>query len=99
MMWFAILAGSAGCYALKAIGLSVPDRLLTNARVQRIGELLPVTLLAALIATQTFGDGRSLVVDARAGGLVVAIAAVALRAPFIVVVMAASAAAALLRLA
>lgn len=96
-MWIAIIAGSLGCYALKLAGLSVPDRVLSNRRVQRIAVLLPVALLSALIAMQTFGDGRHLVVDARLAGLVVAGIAVWRRAPFLVVVGAAAATAAALR--
>jgi hypothetical protein len=60
--------------------------------------LIPVALLAALIATQTFSTGQHLVLDVRAAGLAVAIIAVLLRAPFLVVVASAAATAALLRL-
>ena len=73
-MWAAIIAGSLGCFALKLTGLSVPERVLDNPRVQRIAELLPVALLAALVATQTFATGRHLEIDARFAGLLVAIA-------------------------
>ncbi|GFN07680.1 hypothetical protein Smic_62360 [Streptomyces microflavus] len=51
--------------------------------------LLPVALLAALTAQQTFGDGQQLVLDARAAGLAAAALALILRAPFLVVVGAA----------
>lgn len=97
MTWLAIVVGSAGCYALKLLGLSVPERALADARVQRVAALLPVALLAALIANQTFGDGRALTVDARAAGVVAGIVAVLLRAPFLVVIAVAAATAALLR--
>jgi len=60
--------------------------------------LLPVALLAALVVVQTFSSGQRLVLDARAVGLGVALAAVLLRAPFIVVVAAATVATALTRL-
>jgi hypothetical protein len=60
--------------------------------------LLAPALLAALVITETFGNpGRSLVLDARAGGLVVAGIALWRRAPLYVVVLAAAAATALLR--
>lgn len=97
MTWLAIVVGSAGCYALKLLGLSVPERALADARVQRVAALLPVALLAALIANQTFGDGRALTVDARAAGVAAGIVAVLLRAPFLVVIAVAAATAALLR--
>jgi hypothetical protein len=98
-MWTAVIVGSFGCYALKLAGLSVPPRVLENPRIQRIAELLPIALLSALIGTQTFADGRSLSIDARFAGLLVAIVLVWRRAPFLVVVFAAAATAALLRLA
>lgn len=97
-MWLAVLVGSAGCYALKLAGLSVPRRLLLDARVGRISNLLPIALLATLVAVQTFTTGMRLAVDARAAGVAVALLAVLLRAPFLVVVAVAVATSALLRL-
>jgi uncharacterized membrane protein len=97
--WVAVLAGCAACYILKLAGLSVPERWLAGARVQRMATALPIALLAALIALQTWTDGRSVTIDARTGALAVAAVAVLLRAPFIVVVVLAAATAALLRLA
>ena len=82
MSWTPILLAAAGCYALKLAGLSIPQRVLDGVRVQRVAILLPVALLAALIATQTFGEG----IDARAAGLAAAVVALLLRAPFLVVV-------------
>ena len=98
MIWAGVLVASAGCYALKLAGLSLPQRWLQDSRVQRTVPLIPIALLAALVATQTFSSGRHLVLDVRAAALVVAIIAVVLRAPFLVVVAAAAATAALLRL-
>jgi uncharacterized membrane protein len=92
-VWGAILVAAAGCYVLKLAGLSVPQRVLDRVRVQRVASLLPVALLAALIATQTFGDG----VDARAAGLAAAAVALIVRAPFLVVVAVAAGTTALLR--
>jgi branched-subunit amino acid transport protein len=67
--------------------------------IGRVIPLLAPALLAALVISETLGGpSRSLVVDARAGGLVVAAVAIALRAPLVVVVLCAAAATALLRL-
>ncbi|HSD03559.1 MAG TPA: AzlD domain-containing protein [Gaiellales bacterium] len=96
-MWGAVLLASAGCYALKLAGMSLPQRVLAEDRVRRIGALLPVALLSALVATGTFATGQDLTVDARAAGLAVAAVAVLLRAPFLVVIVAASGATALVR--
>jgi branched-subunit amino acid transport protein len=98
VIWAGVLVASLACYGLKLAGLSLPQRLLTNPRVQRTVPLIPIALLAALIATNTFATGRTLVLDVRAAALVVAVIAVVLRAPFLVVVVAGAATAALLRL-
>jgi len=98
MMWAGVLVACAACYALKLAGLSLPARLLEDARVQRTIPLVPVALLAALIATNTFSTGHHLVLDVRAAAIGVAVVAVLLRAPFLVVVVSAAATAALLRL-
>jgi uncharacterized membrane protein len=96
-MWPAILVASAGCYALKLAGLSLPRRALDDPRAARVAAVLPVALLAALIATGTFATGPALALDARAAGLAAALVALRLRAPFLVVVASACATAALLR--
>jgi hypothetical protein len=98
VIWGGVIAASLACYGLKLAGLSLPQRWLTNPRVQRTVPLIPIALLAALVATQTFSTGRHLVLDVRAVALTVALIAVLLRAPFLVVVAAASATAPILRL-
>jgi branched-subunit amino acid transport protein len=97
-LWVALLVSAAGCYLLKLAGLSVPETVLEHPLVERVADLLPVALLAALVAVQVFADGQVLVVDARLVGLGVAVVALLLRAPFLVVVLLAAAAAALVRL-
>jgi len=98
MTWSAIFVASVACYAWKLAGLVVPQRWLARPRIQRTVSLIPVALLAALIAISTFSSGHRLVLDARAAALGVAVIAVLLRAPFLVVLIAAAATAALLRL-
>lgn len=98
MMWAAILLTGVGCYLLKLSGLSVPARLLEKPVVERVTDLLPVAMLAALIAVQVFTSGAALVIDARLAGLLAALVALLFRAPFIVVVVAAALTAALIRL-
>ncbi|GAB3767848.1 putative membrane protein [Nocardioides ginsengisegetis] len=98
MTWAAILAGSLGCYLLKLAGLSVPPLVLERPLVERIADLIPVALLAGLVAVQVVASGHDLVLDARAAGLAVAVVLLLLRAPFLVVVFGAALAAALLRL-
>ena len=98
MTWAGVLAAAAACYGLKLAGLSLPHGWLQDARVQSTVPLIPVALLAALVGTQTFSTGQHLVLDVRAAALAMAIIAVLLRAPFLVVVAVAAATAALLRL-
>ena len=104
MIWGAVLGCAVGCYLLKLAGLSVPPRVLERPVVRRIADLIPVALLAALVAVQVFATsghdgGQHLAVDARLAGLAAAVVALLLRAPFFVVVVLAAAVAALIRLA
>lgn len=98
MTWVAILVTAAGCYLLKLGGLSVPAHVLERPAVRRVADLLPVALLAALVAVQVFASGQELAVDARALGLAVAAGLLVVRAPFLAVVSGAALAAALARL-
>lgn len=98
MTWTALLVAGVGCYLLKLAGLSVPARVLDHPVVERVADLIPVALLAALVAVQTFASGSTLVIDARALGLAFAVVALLLRAPFLVVVFGAALVAALARL-
>jgi branched-subunit amino acid transport protein len=96
--WVAVLVTAAGCYLLKLAGLTVPRSVLDNPKVRRFAELVPVALLAALTAVQTLGAGQALAIDpARLAGLGAAAVALLLRAPFLVVIVAAAGTAAALR--
>lgn len=96
-MWLAILVAAAIAYALKLIGYLVPAHLLEGARTKRITAALPIALLAALITTQTFVSDGALALDARAAAVGVAVVALLLRAPFILVVILGAVTAAALR--
>jgi branched-subunit amino acid transport protein len=98
MTWAAILGAGVGCYLLKLAGVSLPSRVLEHPLVERVADLIPVALLAALVAVEVFAAGPRLTIDARAAGLAAAVVALLLRAPFLVVVFVAAATAALLRL-
>ncbi|MGY1813715.1 AzlD domain-containing protein [Blastococcus sp. SYSU D00820] len=91
-LWTAVLVGSLGCYLLKLAGLSVPAAWVERPWVSRVVEFVPAALLAALVAVQALTSGQDLVVDGRLVGLAVAALALALRAPFIVVLVLAGAA-------
>jgi branched-subunit amino acid transport protein len=97
MSWAVLLALCAVSYALKAVGPVLAGGRQLGAGARRTLDLVAVPLLAALILVQTLGDGHRLVVDARVPALAVAAVLVARRAPFLVVVLAAAATAALVR--
>jgi branched chain amino acid efflux pump len=94
-LWATVLAGSLGCYLLKLTGLSVPAAWVEQPWVARVVDFVPAALLAALVAVQAMTSGHHLVLDSRLVGLAVAAVALALRAPFIVVLVLAGAAGAL----
>jgi branched-subunit amino acid transport protein len=104
VIWVAVIACAVGCYLLKLAGMSVPARVLERPVVRRLADLMPVALLAALIAVQVFtgtsrGGDPVLTVDARLAGLGAALVALLLRAPFLVVVVVGALTAAVLRAA
>ncbi|WP_415949317.1 AzlD domain-containing protein [Streptomyces sp. KLOTTS4A1] len=88
-IWLAIAVTVAGCYAVKLLGLLVPAGVLEKPLVRRLSALLPVALLAALTAQQTFAEGQHLILDAKAAGLLAAAVALILRAPFLLIIGAA----------
>ena len=94
-LWAAVIAASVGCYLLKLAGLSVPASWVEQPWVARIVDFVPAALLAALVAVQVATAGNALVLDGRLVGLAVAALALALRAPFIVVLLVAGVAGAL----
>ncbi len=69
-MWIAVLLACVACFALKFVGYLVPESWVSGGRTSRITTLLPVALLAGLLAVQTLvGSGGSpfdaAVVDAK----------------------------------
>jgi branched-subunit amino acid transport protein len=98
-LWWAIAAVCLGCYALKLAGLAAPRRVLDHPVVRRFAELVPVALLSALIAVQMFTADGALAFDlARTAGLAAAVVALLVRAPFLVVLIAAAATTGVVRL-
>ena len=96
-MWLAIILAAVGCYLLKLVGLSVPEKILDQPYAQRLAALLPVGLLGALVAVQALSSGTQLQADARLAGVAVGVMALVARAPFLVVVLAAAGITAVLR--
>ncbi len=98
-MWDWVLVASLACCATKLAGLLVPRRLLDDERTVLTMAGMTVGVLAGLIGVSTFATGSTVTIDARVASLVVAVVALRLRAPFLLVVVLGAAAAALVRLA
>lgn len=95
--WQIIILASIAVLALKLAGYLVPPSIVEKPTPARVANLLTVALLSALIVVQTVGAGQGIALDARVPALIVAAGLFALRVPFIVVVAAAAATAALIR--
>lgn len=101
MTWWVILAIAVGVSGQRLIGMFQAGPLLARRPgLARLGDILPVAVIAGVIAQLCFTSASSdwgVVIDARAVGLVVAAVAVWRRAPLIVVVVLAAAATAATR--
>ncbi|MEA2419752.1 MAG: hypothetical protein QOE60_1958 [Thermoleophilaceae bacterium] len=96
-VWITIVGLTVVTVGIKAAGpLLVGDRQLPVA-ANGVISLLGPALLTALILNDTFTRDGDLTIDARAAGLACAGVAVALRAPLLVTVLVAAAAAAAVR--
>ncbi len=90
IFWIATIGTSLIAFLLKFSGHSVPERWLSHPKIQKINALIPIALLSALVAVQTFSEKSQLMFDQRLVGVMVAIVALLLKAPFPVVVLSAA---------
>lgn len=97
--WATVIVVGLGTVMLKAAGPVIAGGRDLPGWARRAVPLLAPAVLAALVATQTFGGERALVIDERALGLAAAAVAVAMRAPVLAVVAASAVVTALARLA
>ena len=88
--WIATIGTSVIAFALKYAGHNVPERIFAHPKVQSINALIPVALLSALVAVQTFTEKSQLMIDHRLAGVSAAVIALVLKAPFPVVVLSAA---------
>jgi branched-subunit amino acid transport protein len=93
------LALAVGTYGFRLAGPLLRTRMKIPAAVQRTLEVAAVVLLAALVATTALTQGHDLAGPARPIGVAFAGVLAWRKAPFLVVVLGAAAATALLRLA
>jgi len=88
--WIATIGTSIIAFSLKYTGHSIPERWLAHPKIQRINTLIPIALLSALVAVQTFTNKSTVSIDHRLAGVSVAIIALLLKAPFPIVVLSAA---------
>jgi branched-subunit amino acid transport protein len=95
----AIIALGVGTYAMRLGGVLLRGRLTLSETLQRLLPMAAAALLAALAGTAALMAGTDFAGVARPAGVLVGGVLAWRRAPFVVVVLAAAATAALLRLA
>jgi len=97
-LWLGVLLASAAVYSWKIFGYLVPERVLHSNVMARIASLLTVALLSGLVGIQTLVSNQQIGLDARIPAVLVGVVLLRLKQPFIVVVCAGAAVAALIRL-
>jgi hypothetical protein len=90
IFWVATIGTIVIAFLLKYSGHSVPERWLSHPKIQKVNALIPIALLSALVAVQSFSEKSQLMIDQRLVGLTVAIIALLLKAPFPIVVLSAA---------
>ena len=99
MLIAAIVALAVGTYSMRLGGALLGGRLKLPDNIQRLLPMAAAALLAALAGTATLMAGQAFAGVARPAGVLVGGILAWRKAPFVVVVLAAAATAALLRLA
>ncbi len=99
MLIAAIVTLAVGTYALRLSGVLLRDRLELSDSLQRMLPMSAAALLAALAGTAALMAGSEFAGLARPAGVLVGALLAWRKAPFVVVVIAAAATTALLRLA
>lgn len=89
-LWIATLATSGVCFMLKYLGYSLPESILNKPVIQRINLLIPIALLSALVAVQTFGNDENVVLDHRMAGVGAAAVALKFKASFPIIMIVAA---------
>lgn len=91
LTWSVVALLAIGVYGQRMIGATAVDTRRLDQRWQRVLTALPLAIIAAVVALQTFTTDRSLTVDARVVGLMVAAGCAWRRLPLLVTVLAAAA--------
>lgn len=98
MSWTLIFVLAAGVSLQRLVGMFAGGAVLARVPVlARLAALIPAAVVAAVIVQLTFASGKSLQVDPRLAGMVVAGVLVWKKAPIVVVILSAAVVTALLR--
>ncbi|GAB47710.1 AzlD domain-containing protein [Mobilicoccus pelagius] len=97
--WFWLGGACLVAFLTKLLGYLVPETVLDSPALRNGSAAATVGLLTALVVTNTVASGQHLVLDARIAAFVAAALALALRVPFLGVVVVGTLAAALARMA
>jgi hypothetical protein len=92
-----VIIASLAVFSWKMLGYLIPQKWITDG-IRAFSERVTVALLTALVTVQTLVTGNQVEFDARVPALGVAAILFALKVPYIVVVIAAAATAAGLRI-
>ena len=96
-MTLTVIIASLAVFSWKMLGYLIPQKWITDG-IRAFSERVTVALLTALVTVQTLVTGNQVEFDARVPALGVAAILFALKVPYIVVVIAAAATAAGLRI-
>lgn len=97
LTWSVVALLAFGVYGQRAVGATAIDTNRLDERWQRVLTALPLAIIAAVVALQTFTTDRALVLDARVAGIAVAALCAWRRLPLLVTVVAAATTTAALR--
>ena len=95
--WIVVVVVSIVTIAIKALGPMLLGGKPLPEGITGVVVLLAPSLLAALVAVNTFADDGELVLDARVPGVLAAAVAIKLKAPVLIVVVVAAAVTATIR--
>ncbi|MFT7648312.1 MAG: branched-subunit amino acid transport protein [Candidatus Poriferisodalaceae bacterium] len=97
LTWGVVLALTIGVYGQRALGAVAVDTNRFTPRWRRALDMLPLTIIAAVIALSTFTTSGQLTLDARVAGVGAAAVCAWRRLPMLVTVVAAAAVTAAVR--
>ena len=90
-IWLTIFVAVFVMLAMRIFGYLLPAHVVSKERVLRITALIPIVLLAALIAVQTMTSDGALVIDHRSAGLIAGAIALYFKRSFLTVMVVAGA--------